>query len=126
MTFDPGARSAVPQIDEQAAIERVMRLMAIRGKSCEEGAVIESLRDELSRAGVPNSALLVDQVPRKSPAGGQVGNLIVSLPGTRRGKRRLLMAHVDTVPLCVGCRPVLKGQTISSADPNTALGGDDR
>jgi tripeptide aminopeptidase len=113
-------------IDQQAAIERVMRLMAIRGKSCEEGAVVRFITDELRGAGIPVSAIRVDQVNRKSPAGGEVGNLIVMLPGNRRGPRRLLMAHLDTVPLCVGARPVLKGRTVSAADPDTALGADDR
>jgi tripeptide aminopeptidase len=36
------------------------------------------------------------------------------------------MAHIDTVPLCVGCRPVLDGNTVRSLNPHTALGGDDR
>lgn len=114
------------KIDEQQAIDRVMRLMAVRGKSCEEGAIARLITDELLSAGIPPSAIAVDDVNKKSPAGGEVGNLIVMLPGTVRGPRRLLMAHIDTVPLCVGCRPVHKGRTISSADPKTALGGDDR
>lgn len=113
-------------IDEQAAIHRVLRLMAIRGKSCEEAGVVNFLTDELRAAGVPAAAILVDRVHSKSPAGGQTGNLIVRLPGTVRGLRRLLMAHLDTVPLCVGSKPVLKGKEIRSSDPATALGGDDR
>jgi tripeptide aminopeptidase len=36
------------------------------------------------------------------------------------------MAHIDTVPLCAGAKPVRKGNQIVSADPKTALGGDDR
>ena len=36
------------------------------------------------------------------------------------------MAHLDTVPLCAGARPELRGDRIVSADPATALGGDDR
>ena len=36
------------------------------------------------------------------------------------------MAHLDTVPLCEGCRPKRVGSRIRSADPKTALGGDDR
>src|SRR5262249_18326845 len=118
--------SAVESIDQKSAVERVMQLMAIRGKSCEEGAVVRFLTNELRRAGIAASALHVDHVNRKSPAGGEVGNLIVTLPGTERGPRRLLMAHLDTVPLCVGARPVLKGKTVSAADPDTALGADDR
>lgn len=118
--------SSAREIDESAAIDRVMQLMAIRGKSCEEGGVVRFITDALVRGGVPASAIRVDQVNKKSPAGGEVGNLIVTLPGTKRGPRRLLMGHLDTVPLCVGSKPVRKGRTISSADPTTALGGDDR
>ena len=36
------------------------------------------------------------------------------------------MAHVDTVPLCRGARPVRRGRWIVPADENTALGADDR
>ncbi len=119
-------QNALVEIDERGAIDRVLRLIAIRGKSGEESAVVEFIRSELLQAGVPASAISVDQAHRKSPAGGEVGNLIVSLPGARRGGRRLLMAHLDTVPLCVGSRPVLQGDVIRSSDPTTALGGDDR
>jgi tripeptide aminopeptidase len=118
--------SAAAKIDQKAAVERVMQLMAIRGKSCEEGEIVRFITKELRRAGIPTSAIQIDEVNRKSPAGGEVGNLIVTLPGTERGPRRLLMAHLDTVPLCVGARPVLKGKTVAAADPDTALGADDR
>jgi len=37
-----------------------------------------------------------------------------------------LMAHVDTVPICIGCQPVIDGDLIRSANPETGLGGDDR
>ncbi len=130
MKFASAASSApaqeAPRLDEDEAVARVMRLMAVRGKSCEERAVVQMITDELLRAGVPASAIRSDDVHKKSPAGGETGNLVVTLPGTRRGPRRLLMAHLDTVPLCVGSRPVRKGKTISAADPETALGGDDR
>jgi tripeptide aminopeptidase len=55
-----------------------------------------------------------------------VGNLIVCLPGTRKGARRLLMAHLDTVPLCVGSQPKLTAGVVRSKNPKSALGGDDR
>jgi tripeptide aminopeptidase len=55
-----------------------------------------------------------------------VGNLIVKLPGTRRGPRRLLMAHVDTVPICVGADPIIDRDVIRSRNPQSGLGGDDR
>jgi len=120
------ALSSSSDIDSAAALNRVLQLMAIPGKSCEELQVVEFIRNQLRQAGVPETSVLVDDVTKRTPTGGNVGNLIVTLAGTKRGPRRLLMAHLDTVPLCVGSRPVKTGGVIRSADPNTALGGDDR
>jgi tripeptide aminopeptidase len=50
----------------------------------------------------------------------------VKLPGTLKGPRRLFMAHMDTVPVCKGAKPVVAGRFVQSADPATGLGGDDR
>ena len=36
------------------------------------------------------------------------------------------MAHMDTVPICLGCKPTIDGDFVRSADPNTGLGADDR
>jgi tripeptide aminopeptidase len=76
--------------------------------------------------GVDESALQFDDVQRRTPLAGQVGNLVLKLPGTVRGPRRMLSAHVDTVPVCVGSRPVRAGKTIRSAGKATGLGADDR
>jgi tripeptide aminopeptidase len=108
------------------ALELVLELLSIPGKSTNERGVAERIVQKLKAAGVPDSAITFDDAHKQSPAGGEVGNLIVKLPGTIHGPRRLLMAHMDTVPLCVGARPVRKGNRIVSADPATALGGDDR
>ena len=48
------------------------------------------------------------------PGDYEVGNLIIQLPGTVKGDRRLLMGHMDTVPLCRGAVPVRKGARIVS------------
>lgn len=98
--------------------------MAVPGKSREEGRILGVVRRKLRAAGVPAECLVVDNANRQSA--GESGNLIVKLPGTRKQPRRLLMAHVDTVPICVGCKPVIDGDYIRSADPETGLGGDDR
>ena len=107
-------------------IQLVMDLIAIPGKSTQEGRVVDFLVQQLKQAGVPDVHMTIDDAHRRSPAGGEVGSLIIKLPGTKRGPRRLLMAHLDTVPLAVGAKPVRDGDLIRSADPNTALGGDDR
>jgi tripeptide aminopeptidase len=120
------AAGSLPRVDKNAAIELVTEFMAIPGKSCQEGQIVQRIRAALDQAGIPASAISTDAVHRKSPAGGEVGNLIVRLPGTVRGDRRMLMAHVDTVPLCVGSKPVRRGPVIVSRDPKTALGADDR
>ncbi|MBM80195.1 MAG: peptidase M20 [Planctomycetaceae bacterium] len=101
-------------------------MIAIPGKSGEEAAIAAFIREQLLNAGASDKHISFDQANRKSSIGGQCGNLIVKLPGNVRGPRRLLMGHIDTVPLCVGCKPVRDGDYIKSADPTTALGGDDR
>lgn len=118
--------SAPYSIDSSAAIDLVTELMGIPGKSGEEGQVAAAITRKLRKAGVAARAISHDGANRRSPVGGEVGNLIVKLPGNRRAPRRLLMAHIDTVPLCVGCRPVRRGGFIRSRDETTALGGDDR
>ena len=104
----------------------VLQLLAIPGESLSEAAVMEFVVDQLRRAGAPAGALRFDDAHRRSPHGGQCGNLILKLPGTRRGPRRMLSAHVDTVPLCVGARPVKRGDQIVPAEATTGLGADDR
>ncbi len=104
----------------------VMELMAIRGTSGQEGQVAQYISDKLRAAGAPQSAIQFDKAHHKTPLKGEVGNLILQLPGTVRAPRRLLMAHMDTVPVCVGAKPVRKGNIVRSADPATGLGADDR
>lgn len=103
-----------------------MELLAVPGRSGEEQLVANLVVERLLAAGIPQNAIAFDQAHRKSRLGGQTGNLIVKLPGTIKGPRRLLMAHLDTVPLCVGAQPVIRGNEIRSKDPQTALGGDNR
>jgi len=101
-------------------------MMAIPGQSGEEEAIAGFIVKQLQDWGVDRRCIRFDSAHRRSLHGGQVGNLIVKLPGSQRGPRRLLMAHMDTVPLCVGSQPKRAGDLIRSADPTTALGGDNR
>ncbi len=114
------------QLNEEKAIRRVMDLIRIPGGSCREQDVSAWIQKALKDAGVPASAISIDTAHRKSPAGGTTGNLIVKLKGTVKGPRRLLMAHMDTVPLCDGCQPVREGDWIRPRSNDTALGGDNR
>ena len=69
----------------------VMEMMAIPGRSGEEAAIMDFIRGKLVEAGVPASASAIDDAHRRSPLGGQVGNLVLKLPGTVRGPRRMLV-----------------------------------
>jgi len=122
----PAAPSAAPAPDLAAARRLVLELMAIRGGSGEEKQVAERIVKHLRDAGCPKDAIAFDAAHKKTPLAGTVGNLIVKLPGTLPGPRRLLMAHMDTVPVCLGSRPVVAGKFVKSADPATGLGADDR
>jgi tripeptide aminopeptidase len=115
-----------PEPDLKQAMKLVMELMPIVGPSGQEAGVVEYITGRLREVGVPMSAITTDQAHRKSPLKGEIGNLICKLPGTLKAPRRMLMAHMDTVPLCVGCKPVRKGEVVQSADPKTGLGADDR
>jgi tripeptide aminopeptidase len=108
------------------AEELVMELMAIPGRSGEELLVAEYIARRLVAAGLPDDALVVDTANKRTLLPGDVGNLILKLPGTVKAPRRMFSAHMDTVPLCVGSQPRREGDFIRSADPNTALGADDR
>jgi tripeptide aminopeptidase len=117
---------APPEPDRRRAFDLVMRLLAIPGPSTREREVAEFIRTQLLEAGAPSRAIESDTVHRRTPARGETGNLVLRLPGTRRAARRMLSAHIDTVPLCVGCRPVRRGGVVRSDAPGTALGADDR
>src|SRR3954447_22115840 len=118
--------TANTSISDSEALALVMEMMAIPGRSGEEAAVMDYIRGKLIEAGVSPSALSFDDANRRTPLGGQVGNLVLKLPGTIRGPRRLLSAHVDTAPICVGSRPMRRGRYVTSANKQTGLGADDR
>jgi tripeptide aminopeptidase len=120
------ARFENQALPDSQALELVMEMMAIPGRSGEEAAIMDFIRGKLHDAGVSAGTLRVDDVHRRTSVAGQTGNLVLKLPGTRRGPRRMLSAHVDTVPICVGSRPLCKGKRVVSADPATGLGADDR
>jgi tripeptide aminopeptidase len=103
-----------------------MALMAIPGKSGEEETVAKFICEELRAAGAPADAITIDNAHRHTLIKGNMGNLILQLPGTVKAPRRMLSAHMDTVPICVGCVPKRNGDYIRSANPATGLGGDDR
>jgi tripeptide aminopeptidase len=117
--------SAEPDFDANAAIDRLMRFLAIEGITGEERAIAEEVSKALVEVGVPRRAIRFDDANTRIPLPTQTGNLIVDLPGTKPGPRLLFSTHLDTVPLCAGAVPKRTGKKITPAGP-TALGGDNR
>jgi tripeptide aminopeptidase len=111
--------------DEKASIARLLRFLAVEGITGQEKAIGQDVVRALIDAGIPRSSISFDDAHKRIPLPTQSGNLIVHLPGTRPGPMRLLMTHLDTVPLCAGAKPVRHGNRIKPAG-KTALGGDNR
>src|SRR3954464_14393509 len=112
-------------LDIEQAVDRLLRFLAVEGVTGQEKAIGQEVARHLVDAGVPRRAIRFDHANDKIPLPTQTGNLIVTLPGTLPGPRRLFMTHLDTVPLCAGAEPLRKGDRIISDAP-TALGGDNR
>ena len=121
-----GSAASPGSCDSKRAIDLVMQLMAIPGASGREEAVAQFITNQLEAAGAPKSAICFDNAHQRTPFDAQIGNLLLRLPGTTRQGRRMLTAHLDTVPICVGSRPVRKGKWVRSADAHTGLGADNR
>jgi len=118
--------SRFPTPGKARAQQLVLELMAIPGKSGEEAGVANYIRRKLLAAGAPADAIKTDNAHQHALIAGNTGNLILKLPGTMKAPRRMLSAHMDTVPICVGCLPKVEGEFVKSANPATGLGGDDR
>ncbi|MFI4875132.1 MAG: M20/M25/M40 family metallo-hydrolase [Blastopirellula sp. JB062] len=109
------------------ALRLVKKLLAIPGASGREKLVAQFIESELLAAGAEKSWFRYDNAHKQGPiADAEVGNLIVNIPGTLDAPRRLLMAHMDTVPLCVGCTPIRRGDCLESRELDRGLGADDR
>ncbi len=131
----PKRKSSIPSatsIDEPVepnlsrAFDLVMQLMAIPGKTGQEQEVADCIIQHLRDAGAPArpsrpTTLIAGRRCRDNSAIWRCG-----CREQRRGPRRLLSAHLDTVPICVGSQPVRQGNIVRSANPRTGLGADDR
>jgi tripeptide aminopeptidase len=113
------------EFDLDAALARLLHFLAIPGITGEEAEIGQAVVTALAEAGVPRSALHFDKAHTQIPLPTQTGNLIVKLPGSVSGPRRLFSTHLDTVPLCAGAVPLRRGKRIVPAG-KTALGGDNR
>ncbi|MBB3210201.1 tripeptide aminopeptidase [Rhodopirellula rubra] len=124
------AENSLVAIDSDDAIARFMQLTAIPGRSGDEAAVAAAITQMLTDAGVDPNWIAEDDAHLRTRIEGNSGNLIVSLPGNPSLPRTLLSAHMDTVPICLNAKPVLRNDPelgrIVVAEGPTGLGGDDR
>src|SRR5262249_30611103 len=112
-------------LDQDKAIDRLMRFLSIEGITGQEQAIGDNVVRALREIGIPDQAIRFDNANAKIPLPTQTGNLIVTLPGTKPGPRRRFSTHLDTVPLCAGAAPIRTGNRIMPRG-RTALGGDNR
>ncbi len=113
------------KVDHDKAFARLMRFLAVEGITGQEKAIGEDVAQVIREIGIPGISIRFDDANAKIPLPTQTGNLIVTLPGTAPGPRRLFSTHLDTVPLCAGAVPLRKGKRIVPQG-QTALGGDNR
>ncbi len=113
------------RFDAKRALDHLLDLLRIEGLSGREGKVAAAVRDKLLRAGCRPGWIRHDRAHHSIPHDYEIGNLIVRIPGTRRGPRLLFSGHLDTVPLCRGASPVRRGRRLVPRG-KTALGGDNR
>jgi len=121
-------RAGGKRAERSEVLRLLMDLLSIEGPSGQEHAVAQFIRAALRRVGVPGSAIVWDRFGRRCGLADACGNLVVRLPGRgalRTAARRLFVAHMDTVRLCVGTRPRRRGRLIVPS-AGRALGGDDR
>ncbi|MBA4062371.1 MAG: peptidase [Isosphaera sp.] len=125
----PAAAPPAPEVDTRAATDRLVRFLSVPGVTGREAAIGREIVAALTEAGVPAPAVSFDDAHTRIPEPTQTGNLVVKLPGTGRkgAKPVLFMTHMDTVPLCAGAAPQVKGRRVVNAHEGaTALGGDNR
>lgn len=112
-------------IDAKSAEDRLMRYIGIEGQSGEEKLIAEAIVADLKALGVPADAIRFDTANTRITLPTQIGNLIVSLPGTKPGPRIMFATHLDVVPICAGAKPKRDGDRIVPQG-RTGLGGDNR
>jgi tripeptide aminopeptidase len=117
---------AGPSLDLARAEQMVLEMMAIPAKSGEEAVVADYIRKKLIAAGADADSIVTDNAQKQALIAGDTGNLIFKLPGTFKAPRRMLTAHMDTVPICVGSKPKVEGDFVRSANPASGLGADNR
>lgn len=116
---------SITTLDQNLAEETLMDLLRIPGLSGKERQVSDAIRERLLAAGCKAEWMHNDDAHTRIPGDFEIGNLIVTLPGTLEGPRLMFAGHLDTVPLVRGVEPRRLDRRIVPAG-DTALGADNR
>jgi len=111
--------------DMDRSLNLVKDLLRLDGISGQEEKVSQYVLDRAMAAGLKRKDVFTDSAHRRSPLRGSTGNLILTVPGSLPGPRRLLAAHMDTVLPAAGSIPELKGNRMVD-QRGSCLGADDR
>jgi tripeptide aminopeptidase len=133
----PGQKRITVEVDQAAALERLLQLLSVPGITGQEEAIARTIVEMLRAVGVPAEAIRFDDAHNRIPEPTPVGNLIVQLPAhlPRRSASKyrnnlapiLFATHMDTVPLCAGAEPKVEGRRVINVhEGRTALGGENR
>ncbi len=107
-------------VNQDRVINEFLELIQIDSLSGKEGQIAKVLVKKLEELGLE---ITIDNAGEK--AGGETGNIIAKMKGTKNGPTILFSCHMDTVKPGLGIKPVIKDEVIYS-DGTTILGGDDK
>ncbi len=107
-------------VNQERLVNEFLELVQIDSHSSKEGKIAKVLVKKLEELGLE---VKVDDAGEK--VGGETGNVIGKLKGSKEGPTILFSSHMDTVKPGEGVKPVIKDGVIYS-DGTTILGGDDK
>jgi len=106
-------------VNKKRMVDEFIELVGIDSVSKKERKMADALTKKLKAMGYD-----VEEDNAGEKIGGDTGNLICTVKGTKDVPAVLLAAHMDTVEPGIGKKPVIDGGYIRS-DGTTVLGGDD-
>lgn len=113
-------KEEVFMVNRDRIVNEFLELVQIDSHSGKEGKVAEVLVKKLQELGLE---VTIDDAGVK--AGGETGNVIAKMKGSKKGPTILFSCHMDTVKPGIGVKPVIKDEIIYS-DGTTILGGDNK
>ena len=109
-------------VNKERIIGEFLELVQIDSPTSKEGAVAKVLVKKLEEIGLE---VFVDDAGKAT--GGETGNVIATLKGTRPGKPIMFSSHMDTVSPGEGIKPIIdEANGIIKSDGTTVLGSDDK